>query len=500
MIPSIKQIIAFIIVYVLTFAFASGQIVTIDNLAVTATSGLTMTISGDFKNQNNGTIDNAGIITVSGNWTNNASNNVFSTNSGTVRMIGTSVQTIGGTNSTFFYNLDLNNTNETTTRYTLSRDQTIKNTLTLTVGLVDLSNNTMTIGTSASSVGTFSYTAGWLYGGTLKRWIGASTIADGSVAGMFPMGSSTGYRPFYVSAPSVRPSSGGSISVVHNNIAGNTPVSFTDIDITIDRVCNPYWAISIGNGLTGGTYNLRGEATDFTGITVYTFLRLTLAGSSVGVNASNAGSNTNPQVNRTGLTLAELTNNFHFSYPAAAALPIELLSFNAEPTSKEVKLIWITASEINTDYFTIERSEDGQLYQAVAIAKGAGNSSMKKYYSTTDFNPLDGLSFYRLCEYDFDGSVTCFPPVSVHFNKINSTLELVSSHYSNDHLVVTILSPVSENYKLDFYDALGKLIANQSGNLILGVQDITIPLTNKANGICLISLRTPNNFITKKIF
>ena len=284
-----KQRIAFIIVYVFLYPFARGQIVTIDNLAVTATSGLTMTISGDFKNQNNGTIDNAGTITVSGNWTNNASNNVFSTNSGTVKMIGTSVQTIGGTNSTFFYNLDLNNSNATTTRYTLARDQTIKNTLTLSAGLVDLSNNTMTIGTSASSVGTLSYTAGWLYGGTLKRWLGTSTITDGSVVGMFPMGSSTGYRPFYVSAPSVGPTTGGSISVVHNNIAGNTPVSFTDIDITIDRVCNPYWAISTDNGLIGGTYNLRGEATSFTGITVYTFLRLTLAGSSVGVNAANAG-------------------------------------------------------------------------------------------------------------------------------------------------------------------------------------------------------------------
>src|SRR2546423_46871 len=59
---------------------AHGQpAVTIDNLAVTVESGLSVTVQGDFQNQNGGTIDNGGTINVSGNWTNNASNTVFST-------------------------------------------------------------------------------------------------------------------------------------------------------------------------------------------------------------------------------------------------------------------------------------------------------------------------------------------------------------------------------------------------------------------------------------
>ena len=252
MIISFQKFFAVTVFFLLRIDFVIGQTVTIDNLALTATSGLTMTVSGDFRNQNGGTIDNAGIITVSGNWINNAANNVFTTNSGTVQMIGTSAQTIGGTSSTSFYNLTLNNTNASTTRYALGKDQTVKSTLTLTVGQLDLSTYTMTIGNSIASTGTLIYTSGWLYGGTLKRWLGTSTIADSASAGFFPIGSSTNYRPIYLSAPVIAPSVGGTVSVSHTNIAGNTAVSFTDINVIIDRMCNTYWTISPATGLSGG--------------------------------------------------------------------------------------------------------------------------------------------------------------------------------------------------------------------------------------------------------
>ncbi len=94
--------------------------VTLDNLPMTLTSGLTVTVKGDIQNQNSGTINNAGVINVSGNWTNNAANAVFSTNSGKVQLNGTvAPQTIGGSYSTSFYDLTLNNSATDSTRYVL---------------------------------------------------------------------------------------------------------------------------------------------------------------------------------------------------------------------------------------------------------------------------------------------------------------------------------------------------------------------------------------------
>lgn len=497
---TIQKLLVFIVVFGVTIVESKGQFFTVDNLSLTATAGLTVSIQGDFRNQNNGAIDNAGTITVSGNWTNNAVNNVFTTNSGTVEMNGSSVQTISGTNSTFFYNLILNNTNASATRYALGIDQTIKNNLTLTSGQVFMADNIMTIGTSSASPGILTYNAGWLYGGTLKRWFGTSTIANGSSSGLFPMGSATDYRPVYISAPSASPATGGTINILHNDIAGNTPVTFVDIDVTIDRVCNPNWVVTSGNGLAGGTYNLRSDGTGFTGITDYTLLRLTQPNSAVGFNGINGGSNANPQVNRTGLTLAELTNSFHFGYPAAAALPIELLSFDANAVGLVVEVNWVTAAEINTDYFTIERSEDGRTYEAIATVTAAGNSNINMYYSTVDYNPLPGLSFYRLKETDLDGTIIYSLPVSVRFNNNNFELEMFASPSSNEQITVTILSPGNEDFVLYVYDGVGKLISQNSGRLVSGHQKVVIPLSNIAESIYMISLRTPSRVISKKIF
>ncbi len=500
MVSSFQKTGTFIIVYFFTILVANGITVTNDNLVLTATSGLTMTISGDFLNQNNGSIDNAGTITVSGDWTNNAANNVFSTNSGSVHLIGTSAQTIGGTNSTSFYDLTLNNSASSSTKYTLGANLTVKNALTLTAGNLNLATYTMTIGTSASSPGSLAVTAGSFYGGALKRWFGTSTIANGGSQGLFPMGTSVDNRYFFISAPAVGPTTGGTISVSHTDSAGNTAVSFTDINVTIDRVCNPYWTVTTGNGLADGTYNLRAEGTNIPGITDYTLLRLILSNGSVGINGTNAGSNTSPQVNRTGLTMAELTNTFHFGYPAAAALPIELLSFRARPVRSEVKINWVTATETNTDYFTVERSADGVMYEAVASVPGAGNSSINTYYNIYDSNPLAGLSFYRLRETDLDGTNVYFQPVSVHFDNISGEFEMTASHSSNDQIVVTILSSSQDDFVLDFYDSIGKLLYHHSGKLERGYQDFTIPLSNKAVGICMITARTPYNFISKRVF
>lgn len=491
-----------VFIFIVMAHAAIGQAVTVDNLTLTATSSLTMTISGDFKNQNGGLLDNSGIITVSGNWTNNASNSVFSSNAGTVQMIGTALQTINGTNSTSFYNLTLNNSGGSATKYALGTDQTVKNTLTLSSGETDLANHMLTIGTSSVAPGALSYSAGWIYGGTLKRWFATSTITNGASAGLFPVGSISDYRPFYVSAPTIAPGTGGTIAVSQTSITGNTAVSFLDIGTTIDRIYNSYWTVTAGNGLAGGNYNLRGEGTGFTGITDYTLLRLTLAGSSVGTNGSNGGSNVNPQVNRTGLAVSELTNSFHIGYPASAVviLPIELLSFNAIPYHSEVRLNWSTASEINTDYFSIERSSDGLWYEPIATHRAAGNSSNILYYSTVDNNPLPGMSFYRLKETDFDGYTSYSLPVTVHYYKNENEVELISAHSVNGQVSVTVFSTVNENFKLNFYDCIGQLISQTEGSLIPGYQEITMPLPMKPTGLFLVSIRTAFGVLSKKIF
>jgi hypothetical protein len=85
------------------------------------------------------------------------------------------------------------------------------------------------------------------------------------------------------------------------------------------------------------------------------------------------------------------------------ALPIDLISFTADPNGTEVDLDWVTASEINNDYFTIERSADAIEFEAIATVGGAGNSSTILNYKMVDYTPLPGVSYYRLKQTGFDG-------------------------------------------------------------------------------------------------
>jgi hypothetical protein len=86
----------------------------------------------------------------------------------------------------------------------------------------------------------------------------------------------------------------------------------------------------------------------------------------------------------------------------ALPLPIQLISFEATPQSGEVNLKWSTASELNNDFFTIQRSRDAEDWEDVITVKGAGTVNVRTDYETTDGLPFHGVSYYRLKQTDYD--------------------------------------------------------------------------------------------------
>lgn len=88
----------------------------------------------------------------------------------------------------------------------------------------------------------------------------------------------------------------------------------------------------------------------------------------------------------------------------ATPLPITLLYFQGKSWGEHNKLMWSTASEQNNDYFTIEKSEDGYVFDEIIRVKGAGNSINTLYYSEFDYDVKPGIiNYYRLKQTDFDG-------------------------------------------------------------------------------------------------
>ncbi len=96
-------------------------------------------------------------------------------------------------------------------------------------------------------------------------------------------------------------------------------------------------------------------------------------------------------------------------------LPVKLLSFKAQTVGKVVKLNWTTASEINNDYFDVEKSADGIFFNSISTQKGAGNSTTQNNYKSFDLTPNNGTNYYRLKQVDFNGESSYSSIIAVQF-------------------------------------------------------------------------------------
>lgn len=88
----------------------------------------------------------------------------------------------------------------------------------------------------------------------------------------------------------------------------------------------------------------------------------------------------------------------------ASVLPITLADFKVQQVNGRVQLQWTTATELNSDHFEIERSTNGNKWEKIATVKAAGNSNQSRIYKVYDDNAVNGTSYYRIRQYDFDGS------------------------------------------------------------------------------------------------
>ena len=167
-------------------------------------------------------------------------------------------------------------------------------------------------------------------------------------------------------------------------------------------------------------------------------------------------------------------------------LPIELLSFNAyfDPIQKSVLLNWETASELNNDYFTIERSEDGFVWNELKKIQGAGTSSEAITYSTIDHQPFFGISYYRLKQTDFDGKFEYFDAKSINHSRSSTEI-----HVNQQLIIINELVD-----QLHIYNLNGQLIAQQN-NVGPNYQAPDLP-----TGIYILKMLANNKMQSKKVF
>ena len=153
------------------------------------------------------------------------------------------------------------------------------------------------------------------------------------------------------------------------------------------------------------------------------------------------------------------------------SLPIELINFTAIQVGVFVQLDWSTVTEINNDYFAIERSIDGENFEEILTEKGAGNSSRKLDYHRYDESPELGFNYYRLSQTDFNGEIESFDVEVVKFdglgvvdNEPSINMKVYPNPTDGNQLTFLINKLEAGNVLLELMTAKGRLISQQQLN------------------------------------
>jgi len=181
------------------------------------------------------------------------------------------------------------------------------------------------------------------------------------------------------------------------------------------------------------------------------------------------------------------------------ALPIELISFSAKTEQSGVNINWQTATELNSDYFEIERSKDGENWEVLGSRTAAGNSNQIINYDFKDMTPNRGANYYRLVQVDYDGTTEIFGPI--HQNIGDNEEAINMKVYPNPTVDGNVRIELSQNIKSgdimeisDFSGRLLKTIVMNDGysNQMINVSDLP-------KGIYIIRYISNDQELTKKL-
>lgn len=178
-------------------------------------------------------------------------------------------------------------------------------------------------------------------------------------------------------------------------------------------------------------------------------------------------------------------------------LPIELLNFDGIAKNGMIELHWRTATEINNDYFTVEKSLDGINFSIIGKVN-AINSNNISSYQLNDIKPKKGTNYYKLKQTDFDGSFKYSEIITVEFyNSIDFSV-YPNPLNNGSSLLIALDKTYASRMELTIYDANGKNVFNKTIEA-MDQSDIKIENLNLSTGIYIVRINNEYINSTKKL-
>ena len=144
-------------------------------------------------------------------------------------------------------------------------------------------------------------------------------------------------------------------------------------------------------------------------------------------------------------------------------LPVSLLSFEAKKNGQKAELSWSTATESNNDRFVIERSANGTDFTVfTTVSVTDANSSTIKNYNTIDLNPLGGTNYYRLVQFDKDGTRKELGIKSVQFDQLSVFKVTAYPNPTTEQINFAVENYTNGKIKAKLVNAYGRVLHREN--------------------------------------
>lgn len=449
------------------------------------TVGGTITVTQNLSIRNAAILDMAADLVLGGNWdAAGASSSMQGTQ--TVTLNGSGTQTITNPSGEIFYNLILN-LGAAANTVQLANAITVSNVLTLTRGGLNLNGNQLTLSNSASSAMTAT-TDGYVISEVTSLpyspviWNMGTTVASYT----FPFRDAAGGNSIPVVFNKTTTGAGaGSFGVsTYHTAANNTPrpsgVNHTKNDAGNDissLVADRFWVITPSGYSTVPTATVTFNITGSEQVTGQNLVAQRWNGTSWDSPLGGQSSS---------LTSATVTIPGTFSPWALSAnvapLPIKLTGFDAVQQDDQVVLYWTTATELNNDFFTVERLNKKDAFDEVTRVAGKGTTKEPANYETVDTDPHEGKNYYRLKQTDFDGLVSYSQIVMADFKAPEESFRLYPNPTHNEDVTIELRNmPPQQQATLEISNLLGmkavqrQLKADDNGRIKTTITNGALP-------------------------
>ena len=183
-------------------------------------------------------------------------------------------------------------------------------------------------------------------------------------------------------------------------------------------------------------------------------------------------------------------------------LPVKLISFGGKTAGKNIKLNWDVTSEINCEYYEVERSSNGSDFISMAKVNTSQGTTIgsDKSYAYTDISPLSGNNYYRLRMIDKDQKFTYSSITRIAYEE-KSTVTIFPTINTSGNIYLKTSTDL-KNASAELYDMTGKKLQETKlpANITSG-QTITLPLHSElfTKGTYIIICKSAGNIVAKQM-